>query len=377
LLKTVKRCAVSLLLVAFLAVAAQAQDFTKSYSNDTQLKADVLAAFSANAQAGSTGFSITFTGVGNLQAEAGVLTAYIQQNPDGMSGILYDYQAVEGADYAALCLRGLGASMSGGGTSLTLTVNPITYWETADQTAQVDAYVNAHYNAVITPGMTDYQKLKAIHDYITGNFQYDTSLQSYSAYSLIQSGKGVCQAFTMLYYKFVTKAGIGCRTVLRGLTPGSSATGTSGGNTENHTWNLVQLRGKWYHVDVTWDDPIGGSPNDNYFLKGNTTLSANHTWDTAMYDFVSDTDYVPTPGDMIPTAPAGTDVSTQTSGAVTTQATAGANGNSGMDGGPGDNPLNHILIIVLAATGGAVVLGFGGTIAFVLLKKDKEDNTGA
>lgn len=26
-----------------------------------------------------------------------------------------------------------------------------------------------------------------------------------------------------------------------------------------HMWNVVRLQGKWYHVDLTWDDPL--NPN--------------------------------------------------------------------------------------------------------------------
>ena len=28
---------------------------------------------------------------------------------------------------------------------------------------------------------------------------------------------------------------------------------------EQHIWNTVKLDDQWYHVDVTWDDPIGSS----------------------------------------------------------------------------------------------------------------------
>ena len=27
-------------------------------------------------------------------------------------------------------------------------------------------------------------------------------------------------------------------------------------NKGNHSWNIIKLNGKWYHVDVTWDDEI-------------------------------------------------------------------------------------------------------------------------
>ena len=47
-------------------------------------------------------------------------------------------------------------------------------------------------------------------------------------------------------------------------------------------WNYVELNGKWYGVDVTWDDPIIiGGPSKNslrhtYFLKGNSTFNKSH-----------------------------------------------------------------------------------------------------
>ena len=25
---------------------------------------------------------------------------------------------------------------------------------------------------------------------------------------------------------------------------------------ENHIWNAVYLNNKWYHLDLTWDDPV-------------------------------------------------------------------------------------------------------------------------
>lgn len=35
---------------------------------------------------------------------------------------------------------------------------------------------------------------------------------------------------------------------------------------EQHIWNTVKLDDQWYHVDVTWDDPIGSSLNTQIIL---------------------------------------------------------------------------------------------------------------
>ena len=55
------------------------------------------------------------------------------------------------------------------------------------------------------------------------------------------------------------------------------------GETESHAWNYVQLDGKWYAIDVTWDDPIiigngyvSESTKYKHFLKGSNTFFASH-----------------------------------------------------------------------------------------------------
>ena len=41
----------------------------------------------------------------------------------------------------------------------------------------------------------------------------------------------------------------------------------------NHCWNYVNIRGRWYHVDVTYDDPVWVG-NDGRRLRSNGTLFA-------------------------------------------------------------------------------------------------------
>ena len=41
-------------------------------------------------------------------------------------------------------------------------------------------------------------------------------------------------------------------------------------SSENHIWNLVKLDNEWYHLDLTWDDPVTSTGEDvleyDYFL---------------------------------------------------------------------------------------------------------------
>ena len=30
-------------------------------------------------------------------------------------------------------------------------------------------------------------------------------------------------------------------------------------STNNHIWNVVNINNNWYHIDLTWDDPVTSS----------------------------------------------------------------------------------------------------------------------
>ena len=149
-------------------------------------------------------------------------------------------------------------------------------------------------------GATDYETIRNIHDYIVNHITYDNSLTRATAYQGLEEQSTICQGYALLTYKLLTDAGIPCRFV-------------SGYAGESHAWNIVELDGKWYYLDTTWDDPVGSSPQltYDYFLVGSDKLSQDHTLDPAFQtaDFqsgypISATDYSP---DTATQAPAVTD----------------------------------------------------------------------
>lgn len=66
------------------------------------------------------------------------------------------------------------------------------------------------------------------------------------------------------------------------------------GNGEAHAWNIVKIEGKWYQIDVTWDDPVPDIPERigyDYFLIPDKIMRENHTWNSSDYpdwDFIWD-----------------------------------------------------------------------------------------
>ena len=83
-----------------------------------------------------------------------------------------------------------------------------------------------------------------IHDYLTTHAYYDLDLEYYGPDIMVR-GYGVCEGYTRAFQMLCGMAGIETKKLES--------------NIMNHTWNIVRIDGEWYQVDVTWDDPSGGT----------------------------------------------------------------------------------------------------------------------
>lgn len=93
---------------------------------------------------------------------------------------------------------------------------------------------------IIKPGMTDLEKEKSIHDYICLHTTYAKGgvKTNEHLYRLLFEGKGVCSDYAIAAYVFLNKVGIECMVVSCG----------------GHAWNIVKINGKYYNLDLTFDD---------------------------------------------------------------------------------------------------------------------------
>lgn len=148
--------------------------------------------------------------------------------------------------------------------------------------------------------MNDYEKVKALHDWIIENIEYDQNMQNvnrYNIYGALIDRKVVCEGYAKLFKYILDNVGIECVLV-------SGTAVNSEGQNERHMWNYVRIGGNWYAVDCTWDDPIiignGKVGNDvkyKYFLRG-SDFYRDHTEEpitekstTLKYPKISDYDY--------------------------------------------------------------------------------------
>ena len=131
-------------------------------------------------------------------------------------------------------------------------------------------------------GYSDYEKVREVHNWLIENIDYDTNLEAMEPYSIsgaLTEGKAVCEGYARSFKYILDELNIPCALV-------SGTATNSNGDTESHAWNYVQLDGKWYGVDVTWDDPIilgNGYVSEEtyyrYFLKGSNTFMQTHKED--------------------------------------------------------------------------------------------------
>ncbi len=181
------------------------------------------------------------------------------------------------------------------GTSYVYALFPFYYTESARESVSVwnqisdgiDGYIAAADNC---EGIVE--KLTVIHDLIIRDCEYDTDAtdsqnnvinwDSFHSYGLFKNQKMVCQGYSQLFYTICKRLGI--------------EAGFCESDYMNHIWNYVCIDGKWYHADVTWDDPVFKNADGQvdhkttamhkYFLISDTAMAASHheksTWKSYM-----------------------------------------------------------------------------------------------
>lgn len=135
--------------------------------------------------------------------------------------------------------------------------------------------------------MNDYDKEIFFHDYLTEYTEYDgealedaENTDAYTVYGLFENKKCVCEGYARTMGLLLSISGIENYYVT------GEAKSSLSDKMEPHAWNIAKIDGKWYHVDVTWDDPVGDQILDNYYNYLNVSdsvLSQDRTWNESLY----------------------------------------------------------------------------------------------
>ena len=157
------------------------------------------------------------------------------------------------ADYDYLRISWTNAKMTMQAyPSYTLYKFSFSYITTADQEEIVNKKTQEILTSLNVSNLSNYEKVKAVHDYIIKNVTYDKTLEDKSAYDALSKGSTICRGYALLAYDMLDKLSVPVRII------------SGKGNGSAHVWNLVEIDGAWYDLDVTWDDSTG---SNSFFLK--------------------------------------------------------------------------------------------------------------
>ena len=90
---------------------------------------------------------------------------------------------------------------------------------------------------------SDEEKVLYVHDRLAAHITYydgDETEFGRNIYDAFAKSSSVCVGYALGFQYFMDKLDIPCINV----------------TTDDHIWNMVEIDGQWYHVDVTWDDSV-------------------------------------------------------------------------------------------------------------------------
>ena len=150
--------------------------------------------------------------------------------------------------------------------------------------AAFNARVDKILAETIAPDMSRVEMALSLHDYLVLHCAYDWNVANgkgassdnvYTAYDALMKGNAVCQGYAMAYNLLLNKVGMETDYVTSVIP-----------NQGSHGWSLVKIGETWYHVDVTWDDPLTilsgfnhdlpGRCDHAYFLVSTKTMEPEH-----------------------------------------------------------------------------------------------------
>lgn len=128
----------------------------------------------------------------------------------------------------------------------------------------------------ISVSMKDREKIRLFHNFVIENSIYDQNYRlemdktsypyhPYNAYGPLIEGKGICSGYSDAMAIFLDKIGVTNYRIA----------------SEEHIWNYIYLESNWYHLDLTWDDPVTSNGQqvllEDFFLITTEQLKNKNT----------------------------------------------------------------------------------------------------
>ena len=230
---------------------------------------------SADTSYSSAAYKTVYDGIKGYQSAIDI-SSY-KMNGDQLASLMQDIKNNEPMFYYLGKSYSYSASISSG----KITALKPKYSYTEQEIPTMNSFINSELDSILKTlpnGLDEYEKALYLHDYICVNFEYDLKGTGYhDIYNMLLYKRGVCQAYTLLYDELLLRVGI--------------KTSAVSSDSINHIWNQVYLGGKWYHVDVTWDDPVNDAfarAEHEFFLQSDYASSVSHEANDFVKYYTSD-----------------------------------------------------------------------------------------
>lgn len=160
--------------------------------------------------------------------------------------------------------HGYGYKKGSGGHIDTLILD---FSRTKEQTAQIakefDKSAAEIINAAASYSNT-FERIKFLHDVIINMTNYRKATYQYEylyeADGPIVHGMALCEGYSKAFMYLCQSVGIECICV----------------SSDDHMWNMVKIKNKWYHIDITNDIDFSGDCIYDYFLVSTDTMLKEH-----------------------------------------------------------------------------------------------------
>lgn len=120
---------------------------------------------------------------------------------------------------------------------------------------------------LLSENVSSYEKAQMVYTYLIDHVQYVESEYDQSVAGALWKGECVCAGYTRAAQYLLQRMGVPCIFV----------SGELVSEKESHSWNIIELDGSYYYMDVTNGD-------QTKFLEGDAVNLAEHK--TIMYDYL-------------------------------------------------------------------------------------------
>ena len=136
---------------------------------------------------------------------------------------------------------------------------------------------------IIEDGMSDYEKEEAVYQWMVKNIGGSSrgvisrpgmDRSAFTPHDVLTSKNAVCVGYATTFRLFMNMLGMDCHIV----------------HNEYHSWDLVQLDGDWYHVDIYSD--VHGVMYGNFNMT-DEVCESGHNWDQSALPEASSVKYSP------------------------------------------------------------------------------------